>query len=267
MTFDDDLRQAFRRADGVIPRRDLDWDATISRARRERAARLVAGVVVGAALLAGVAFATQTMLSNRPEPLPPAGETSEAPSSAPASPTPSAGLLEPPPEVDSGSCSAAREARPVDAQEELPEQVQHMRANIIFAAWNCDYDELEKYTGLTHGEEFTYSFGEDGNPSAYWKRLEAADPGEDVTAALVTALAMDFKKEKIDLEPGAGPETLYIWPRASSSMPTEADWQEVVEAGLHSQREVDQMREYGHYLGYRIGILPNGDWIYYVAGD
>ena len=35
-----------------------------------------------------------------------------------------------------------------------------------------------------------------------------------------------------------------------------------------SQDEIDDMFEFiGGYIGYRVGILPNGDWSYFVEGD
>ena len=61
----------------------------------------------------------------------------------------------------------------------------------------------------------------------------------------------------------------YAWPSAYEETPTDEDWQAVVDAGLYTQAEVEQMQgpTSTGYLGYRTAITPDGDWQFFVAGD
>ena len=79
--------------------------------------------------------------------------------------------------------------------------------------------------------------------------------------ALATILAMPFTRN----ESGS-----YAWPTAYEESPSDEAWQALVESGLYSQAEVDQMRSptgAGGYLGYRTAITADGDWQFFVAGD
>jgi hypothetical protein len=64
---------------------------------------------------------------------------------------------------------------------------------------------------------------------------------------------------------GQGPVT--VWPAAFAEGATDADWQEIVDAGLYTQAEVDQMRAGGGYYGWRVGIAEDGTWQFFIAGD
>lgn len=90
MNADDGLRQLFEAADRALPGERLDWNDTITRARRSRLVRLVAAGAVAAALALGAAVGVATLGRDRaPEPIPPVGPTpSETPTPSP-SPSPS----------------------------------------------------------------------------------------------------------------------------------------------------------------------------------
>lgn len=254
MTFDDELRERFRRADAAIQREPLDFGATVARAKRVRMAML-GGAVAAAATVAAIFVAVSDRTSaDAPVPIPPAA--------TPADETP----LPPRVPAGDGHCSAADLFVTPD-DPDLPENVRSMRAQIVYAAVACDYEQLEYLAGTTFGEPFQYSFGESGEPARYWRRLETEEPGEPVTAALVKVLEMRWKLERLQLDADPAEESLYVWPRAASADPSDADWEELIEAGLHDRGEVEQMRRSGLYYGYRVAIAPDGDWIYFVAGD
>ena len=76
---------------------------------------------------------------------------------------------------------------------------------------------------------------------------------------LATILTMPFTRN----ESGS-----YAWPTAYSESPTDEAWQALVDAGLYTQEQIDQMKAGGTgYLGYRTAITADGDWQFFVAGD
>jgi hypothetical protein len=49
--------------------------------------------------------------------------------------------------------------------------------------------------------------------------------------------------------------------------PSEADYRELVDAGLYTEADVEQWERFGGYTGYRVGIAADGEWLSFVAGD
>ena len=76
--------------------------------------------------------------------------------------------------------------------------------------------------------------------------------------ALATILTLPYTRN----ESGS-----YAWPTAYSENPTEEAWQALVETGLYTQEQIDQMKTAGSYLGWRTAITADGDWQFFVAGD
>jgi hypothetical protein len=134
-----------------------------------------------------------------------------------------------------------------------------VRQRVFDAAVACDYDTLEEIAE-EKGEGFTFSYGASEDASEFWREVE--ETGEESPLpmrALATILTMPFTRN----ESGS-----YAWPTAYSENPTEEAWQALVESGLYSEDEVEQMRTQGTgYLGYRTAITPDGDWQFFVAGD
>lgn len=60
-------------------------------------------------------------------------------------------------------------------------------------------------------------------------------------------------------------EVYYVWPRVHCSTRTSSDWDQVRD--LYTDEEIEQMRDADAYYGFRVGIVENGDWIYFIAGD
>lgn len=266
MNFEDKLRRDFQRIDAGLSHEGLDWTTTITtaRARRARTMRIVTGAAVIATAAAAAGFFALTAVSSDPPVIPAATPSPLESPDATVSPAQS-GSIEPPPDVENGDCSAAQEARSVPEDESLPEEVRATRRSIIEAAWNCDYVRLAELTGVAEGRMFTYSFGDDGDPGGHWERLE--ESGEPVTASLVTLLEMHHRVDELQVDNDDELEQLYMWPRANTVHPAEEEWQELVEAGLYDQEQVDQMKELEQYMGYRTAIVSNGNWLHYVAGD
>lgn len=162
------------------------------------------------------------------------------------------------------TCSAARLSEDVPEPEGLPAPVAMMRKEILKAGVRCDYELLERLA-LGGDGTFQYSFGQDGPQGAaeHWRALEADE--EEVLAALVELVGLPYATDAVMPEEGKGATRIYSWPSAHQENPTEADWK-ALEA-IYAPAEIAQWRSMGTYLGYRVGISEDGDWIYFVAGD
>jgi hypothetical protein len=156
------------------------------------------------------------------------------------------------------SCSTAG-LRLTLPEQELPAAVEDVRRRVFEAAVACDYETLEEIAE-ERGDGFTFSYGASEDASSYWSEVEAKGEERPLPMrALTTILTMPFTRN----ESGS-----YAWPTAYSERPTDAAWQALVDAGLHSEEEVEAMREGGTgYLGYRTAITADGDWQFFVAGD
>jgi hypothetical protein len=144
-------------------------------------------------------------------------------------------------------------------EQQLPAEVAEVRERIFGAAVACDYETLEQIA-LEQGEGFTFSYGGGDSAAAYWRQLEASSSvAPKPLRTLATILTMPYTRN----ESGS-----YAWPTAYSENATEAAWQELVDAGLYTQEQVDSMQAGGTgYLGYRAAITADGDWQFFVAGD
>lgn len=159
----------------------------------------------------------------------------------------------------SSTCSADTGSSKPSPQPGLPPAVAAMRASIIEAAAQCNYQELARLA-LAGSTPFTYSFGGQDDPAAYWQRLESN--GEPVLSVLVELLERPFASRT------AGATTQYLWPSAYSY----ERWSDVPKPEREALRPIygdDDFRrfeQFGSYTGYRVGIA-SGDWIFFVAGD
>ena len=156
------------------------------------------------------------------------------------------------------SCSAAGLEHDESSPPGLPEPVSEMRRAIFEAAAACDYERLEALA-LEGGTEFTYSFGGNSTPAAYWRELE--EGGQDPLAMLVRTLALPYARDTYDVEP----TVLFVWPSAYSDEATGFDW--LALEGLYSDEEIAIYINEGGFMGWRAGITEDGDWRFFVAGD
>jgi hypothetical protein len=158
----------------------------------------------------------------------------------------------PAPEVPTAGISLGTTTGPKRA---LPPPVEETREQILAAAAAHDYEALGR---LIPEEGFTFSYGASGRPIDYWKDLEAA--GETPFETMAGLLALRHTR--------AG--DMYAWPWAHDRDPaklTNAQKKALAEAGAATRKQLDQMGELGHYLGWRLGIRRDGTWAFFVAGD
>ena len=158
------------------------------------------------------------------------------------------------------TCSSAAASGPLAEQEELPTPVAETRNAIAEAATACDYEALANLA-LRGSEEFTYSFGERGDPGRFWRREEQR--GEEPLRFLVELLDRPLATQRVR------GTVHYVWPSAFDYR----DWTGVPEVDgealrpLYGDEDFAGFEEFGAYLGYRVGITEEGDWIFFVAGD
>jgi len=139
------------------------------------------------------------------------------------------------------------------SEQVFPEAVAATRAAILAAAEDRDWEALR---ALIPQKGFTFTFGGETDPIAYWRQLE--EEGFTVLPTLETLLE----------GPAAPFRGGYIWPAPATEPPEEwTDEDLEVLRRIHSDREIDTFFEFGNYIGWRVGIDGDGTWIYYVAGD
>ncbi len=157
------------------------------------------------------------------------------------------------------SCSAAGGALELQTEPELPEAVRELRLEIARQAVTCDYVDLERLaTDFEEDDDFTFSFGDGESAASFWQRQE--EEGDRPMRFLAGLLARPYGQ----LDDGT-----YVWPSAFAY----DDWDAVPEDDrealrpLYGSDDFEGFAEFGAYIGYRIGITPEGDWIFFVAGD
>ena len=168
-----------------------------------------------------------------------------------------AATVPPPPATTEAetSCSTST-VRATLPEQDLPAAVASVRQRIFDAAIACDYDTLQKIA-LEQGEGFTFSYGGESSAADFWRGLE--ESGETPLLDLVRIISIPHTRN----ETGS-----YAWPSAYDETPTDEDWQALVDAGLYTQAEVDEMKAQNTgYLGWRTAITADGDWQFFVAGD
>jgi hypothetical protein len=139
--------------------------------------------------------------------------------------------------------------------------VAEKRAAIWDAAVECDWEQLQRLLGPS----FAYFYGGQDDsidaPIQHWQHLEEGE-GEDPIRFLADLLNQPFGT--IENEGIA----YYVWPSVHTK-----PWEDVTDAEKESLRPIFDEAEFadfeafGAYFHYRIGILANGDWVYFIAGD
>lgn len=158
---------------------------------------------------------------------------------------------------DLQSCSSAGVSQP-QLQSDLPAEVADKAKAIMGFAATCDFDGL---AGIA-APKFISSFGGGGIDSL--AQLEEEGRGE------MDTLIRLFGTSHAVTETEDGPD-IYVWPAAFAydlwdDIPREY-LAELVDLGVYTEEELDEIATFGSYAGWRIGIDENGDWRFFIAGD
>jgi hypothetical protein len=145
----------------------------------------------------------------------------------------------------------------------LPEPVKKMRMALVEAAASGDIEKLRPLLG-TGEDETQVSVGDaPEDPIAALKSLSGDQDGREVLAILLDIMSTGAAH----VDKGT-PQEAYVWPYFAEknldtlSPPELVELYRIVTAG-----DVADMKEFGGYNFYRLGISADGKWKFFVAGD
>jgi hypothetical protein len=145
----------------------------------------------------------------------------------------------------------------------LPDPVRAMRDKILEAALSGETDRLK---AVIQSNEMppVFSFGEDGgDPIKAMKEQSNDGEGREVMAILAEVLEAGY----VHVDQGT-PQEMYLWPYFARYPITELSPAQTIELfKIVTSFEYTEMKEFGAYNFYRVGIGPDGTWHFFVAGD
>lgn len=145
----------------------------------------------------------------------------------------------------------------------LPEPVRTLHDKLVEIAKSGDIEALRPH--IATGDESTMlSLGDGGeDPIALLKGFSGDGQGYEILAILEEVLEAGF----VHLEEGTDGE-LYVWPYFFAVPIESLKGPQLVELfRLVTAGDYEDMKNYGAYIFYRVGITPEGKWAFFVAGD
>ncbi|MBO6902300.1 MAG: hypothetical protein JJ864_13240 [Rhizobiaceae bacterium] len=146
--------------------------------------------------------------------------------------------------------------------ERLPEPVRRMRGLIIDACKAGDIEALRPLLGNDESRTQVSSGGGNFDPVEFLKDISGDGEGHEILAILLEVLEAGY----VHLDPGE-PEEIYLWPYFFAvpleglSGPQRVELFKLVTAG-----DYEDMKSFGAYIFYRVGITPEGRWAFFLAG-
>jgi hypothetical protein len=146
---------------------------------------------------------------------------------------------------------------------QLPAPVKALRDQLLEAAKSGDIQKLRPLIGQGDEQAQLSLAGIDGDPIDYLKSLAGDEDGQEILAILEEVLTAGY----VHLDPGTD-EELYVWPYFFAvpldklTGPQRVELFKLVTAG-----DYEEMKTYGSYIFYRVGITPQGRWAFFVAGE
>ncbi len=146
---------------------------------------------------------------------------------------------------------------------QLPEPVKKLRIAIVEAAASGDIERLRPLLG-TGADATQVSIGDaPEDPIAALKSLSGDREGREVLGILLDIISTSAAH----VDKGT-PNELYVWPYFAEKPLDSLTPPEIVELyRIVTAADVADMKEFGSYNFYRIGISPDGKWKFFVAGD
>jgi hypothetical protein len=145
----------------------------------------------------------------------------------------------------------------------LPDPVRAMRDKILEAALSGDLEKL-KIVIQTNEMPPAFSLGENqADPIAAMKEQSNDGEGREVMAILAEVLEAGY----VHVDVGT-PQEMFVWPYFAQYPITELTPPQTIELfKIVTSFEYNEMKEFGAYNFYRVGIGPDGTWHFFVAGD
>jgi len=167
-----------------------------------------------------------------------------------------------PTEVQADAAASAPLPEVHRSEAELPEPVRQTRQLLLEAARSGDLEQLRGVMNV-QPEPPTVTFGDAGDPIEYLKALSTDAAGREILAVLLEVLESGY----VHVAPEAG-EDLYVWPYFAQYPLDALTPPQIVELfTLVTAADYEDMRSYGSYTFFRVGIAPDGRWLFFVAGD
>jgi hypothetical protein len=145
----------------------------------------------------------------------------------------------------------------------LPAPVRELHEKLVAAAKAGLIEAVRPL--LKTGEEPTQLSlaGVDNDPITFLKSLSGDEGGQEILAILLEVLEAGY----VHLSPGT-PEELYVWPYFFA-VPLDklTDMQRVELFKLVTSGDYEDMKSFGAYIFYRVGISPDGKWQFFLAGE
>lgn len=147
--------------------------------------------------------------------------------------------------------------------EALPFPTRRMHQLILEATKTGDIEKLRAYIGV--GDSMTMlSLGPvEGDPIEFLKGESGDENGHELLAILEEILEAGY----VHLDKGTEHE-LYVWPYFFAyPIDKLTDRQMVDLFRIVTFGDFQDMKDFGGYIFYRVGISPTGRWEFFVAGD
>jgi hypothetical protein len=148
------------------------------------------------------------------------------------------------------------------SEADLPEPVRETRRKLLEAARSGDLDQLRALMDA-QPEKPAVALSDPGDPIEYLKALSTDAEGRELLAILLEVLEAGF----VRVEPGTADE-LYVWPYFAQVPLESLTPPQLVELfTLLTAADYEDMRSYGSYTFFRVGIAPDGRWLFFLAGS
>ncbi|WP_407945164.1 hypothetical protein [Oryzicola mucosus] len=145
----------------------------------------------------------------------------------------------------------------------LPEPVRRMHGLLVEAAKTGDIEKLRPLIG-TGDSAPQLSFGDiGGDPIEFLRGLSGDTEGQEILAIIEEILDAGY----VHLGEGTS-DDLYVWPYFFGIPLDRLDARQRVELfKIVTAGDYEDMKTFGSYIFYRLGITPEGRWAFFVAGD
>jgi len=147
--------------------------------------------------------------------------------------------------------------------EALPFPARRMHQLILEATRSGNIEQLRAYIGT--GDSMTMlTLGDfEGDPIEFLKNETGDENGHEILAILEEVLEAGY----VHLDKGTERE-LYVWPYFFAYPLDKLTDRQMVELyRIVTFGDFQDMKDFGGYIFYRVGITPSGRWSFFVAGD
>ncbi|WP_306261898.1 hypothetical protein [Pararhizobium sp. IMCC21322] len=144
----------------------------------------------------------------------------------------------------------------------LPQAVQQIHATLLTAARNGNLAALTAII-VANGKIPVVAFEEVEDPVLYLRELSGDEEGQEILAIMLEVLEAGYAQ----IDAGTDAE-IYVWPYfANIRIDTLTPQQRVELFTLVTAGDYEDMKVFGAYNFFRLGISPDGVWQFFLAGD